>query len=72
MTGPLSGVRVVEVAGFVFVPMATAILADLGADVVKVEPLTGDSLLQLLEGDPVGLAHVDLAAPGRVAVWVDE
>ncbi|MFV0307745.1 MAG: CaiB/BaiF CoA transferase family protein [Desertimonas sp.] len=41
---PLQGVRVVEVAGFVFVPIATAIMADLGADVIKIEPPTGDGL----------------------------
>lgn len=34
---PLEGVRVVEVAHFVAVPAAGALLADLGADVVKVE-----------------------------------
>jgi crotonobetainyl-CoA:carnitine CoA-transferase CaiB-like acyl-CoA transferase len=39
----LKGVRVVEVASFVFVPLATAVLADWGAEVIKVEhPLTGD------------------------------
>lgn len=41
--GPLHGVRVVEVATHVFVPMAGAVLAEWGADVVKVEhPVTGD------------------------------
>ena len=40
---PLAGVRVVEVATHVFAPMAGAILAEWGADVVKVEhPGTGD------------------------------
>jgi crotonobetainyl-CoA:carnitine CoA-transferase CaiB-like acyl-CoA transferase len=34
---PMSGVRVVEVAQFTFVPAAGAILADWGADVVKIE-----------------------------------
>jgi formyl-CoA transferase len=42
MSGPLSGVRVVEVANWTFVPAAAAVLADLGADVIKVEPPTGD------------------------------
>jgi crotonobetainyl-CoA:carnitine CoA-transferase CaiB-like acyl-CoA transferase len=43
MTGPLAGVRVVEVATHVFGPMAGAVLAEWGADVVKVEhPETGD------------------------------
>jgi len=40
---PLAGVRVVEVATHVFAPMAGAILAEWGADVLKVEPPgTGD------------------------------
>lgn len=42
MTGPFEGVRVIEVAGWTFVPGAGAIMADLGADVIKVEPPTGD------------------------------
>ena len=42
MAGPLDGVRVVEVANWTFVPAAGAILSDLGADVIKVEPPTGD------------------------------
>lgn len=40
--GPLRGVRVVEIANYVSVPFATMMLADLGADVVKVEPPAGD------------------------------
>jgi crotonobetainyl-CoA:carnitine CoA-transferase CaiB-like acyl-CoA transferase len=41
---PLDGVRVLEVAQFTFVPSAGAVLADWGADVVKVEhPVTGDA-----------------------------
>ena len=42
MTGPLEGVRVLEVAAWTFVPAAGAALADLGADVIKVEPPNGD------------------------------
>ena len=38
MTGILSGVRVLEVAEHTFVPAASALLADWGADVIKVEP----------------------------------
>jgi crotonobetainyl-CoA:carnitine CoA-transferase CaiB-like acyl-CoA transferase len=44
MTAPLAGVRVVEVAGWMAAPGATAIMADMGADVIKVEPLTGDPM----------------------------
>jgi crotonobetainyl-CoA:carnitine CoA-transferase CaiB-like acyl-CoA transferase len=44
MTQVMKGVRVLEVAQFVFVPAAGAVLADWGADVVKVEhPLRGDA-----------------------------
>ncbi len=43
MKGPLDGVRVLEVASHVFVPMSGAVLAEWGADVIKVEhPETGD------------------------------
>jgi crotonobetainyl-CoA:carnitine CoA-transferase CaiB-like acyl-CoA transferase len=42
--GVLDGVRVIEVAEHGFVPSAAAILADWGADVVKVERPTGDPL----------------------------
>ena len=40
--GILAGVRVVEVAAWVAGPAAAGILADWGADVIKVEPATGD------------------------------
>lgn len=44
MGGPMAGVRVLEVAQWTFVPAAGAVLADWGADVVKIEhPRTGDS-----------------------------
>ncbi|MDG4669124.1 CoA transferase [Mycobacterium sp. 236(2023)] len=44
MSGPMSGVRVLEVAQWTFVPAAGAVMADWGADVIKIEhPQTGDS-----------------------------
>ena len=39
---PLEGVRVIEVASYVAVPASGALLADLGADVVKVEIPRGE------------------------------
>ena len=41
---PLDGIRVIEVDSWMAAPSAGAILADLGADVVKVEPLGGDAM----------------------------
>ena len=44
MIRPMAGVRVLEVAQFTFVPAAGAVLADWGADVIKVEHAeTGDA-----------------------------
>lgn len=40
---PLAGIRIAEFGQFIAAPGAAMLLADLGADVVKVEPLRGDS-----------------------------
>jgi crotonobetainyl-CoA:carnitine CoA-transferase CaiB-like acyl-CoA transferase len=49
VSGPLSGVRAVEVASHVFVPMAGAVLTEWGAEVIKVEhPETGDPYRSLV------------------------
>jgi crotonobetainyl-CoA:carnitine CoA-transferase CaiB-like acyl-CoA transferase len=48
MPMPLEGVRVVEFVHMVMGPMCGLILADLGADVIKVEPLDGDHTRKLV------------------------
>ena len=51
----LQGVTVLELANWIATPMASALLTELGARVIKIEPLTGD----LLRGyGPVGLKCV--------------
>lgn len=42
MAAPLDGIRVIEVSNWLAAPAATALMADLGADVIKVEPPGGD------------------------------
>lgn len=51
MSKPLAGVTVVEVAGFYLVPSAAAVLADWGAEVIKIEhPVYGDPARGLVTG----------------------
>ena len=50
MSKPLEGIKVVEVAMWAFVPACGGMLSDLGADVIKVEPPSGDPLRGLQIG----------------------
>ncbi len=55
LRGPLDGVTIVECAYYYATPFATALLADLGARVIKIERLQGDPY-RLLGGDPYGMS----------------
>jgi len=55
MTGPLAGVRVIDLTSVVSGPFATMFLADQGADVIKVEPPGGDITRRSRQSvDPTG------------------
>ena len=54
----LKGIRVVEIGHYTVVPMASRILGSLGADVIKVEPPTGDVTRRAAPLREDGLAYV--------------
>jgi CoA:oxalate CoA-transferase len=52
MNKPLAGVRILDLTHMLSGPYGAMILADLGADVIKVEPLEGEGTRKLLAKDP--------------------
>lgn len=77
MTAPLEGLTVLELANWVAAPSCGALLADLGADVIKVEPLSGDSMRgklrqpSLPEGTPRTDFPFHLDNRGKRSVAID-
>lgn len=61
MNAPLSGLRVIEATNWMAAPGAAAVLADMGADVIKVEPLTGDAVRGMIRPPkvPEGSPNID-------------
>ncbi|MBT6429234.1 MAG: CoA transferase, partial [Rhodospirillaceae bacterium] len=62
MTGPLAGVRVVEITSVVLGPWAAQILGDLGADVIKIEPPAGDTTRNIGPARNTGMGSMFLGA----------
>ena len=76
MEGALSGIRIVEVASWTFVPSGGAILAEWGADVIKVEdPARGDPLRGLVSAsirtDGGVNPMLEIANRGKRSVAID-
>ncbi len=75
MVAPLSGIKVLEVASWLAAPSSAALMADLGADVVKVEPPGGDTYRHSAfypKGSSVATTHpFELDNRGKRSVTVD-
>ena len=73
--GPLSGLRVVEMAGLAPAPFACTILADLGAEVIRVDRVTPGADVLTVPIDPLARGRrsigVDLKSPDGVAIVLD-
>ncbi len=55
MAGPLTGVKILDLSAIIAGPMATGLLADQGAAVIKVEPIGGGDLCRWLGPNHKGL-----------------
>lgn len=79
MTGPLSGIRVLDLSRILAGPWSTQVLADLGADVIKVErPMSGDDtrgwgppFLECKDGATGESAYFLSANRGKRSITVD-
>ena len=59
---PLNGIRVLDLSSVIFGPLASQILADYGAEVIKIEPPEGDSTRQTGPATEPGMSAIFLGA----------
>src|ERR1700744_2775686 len=57
-TGPLAGVRVIDLTAMGMGPYCTNIMADMGADVIKLEPPQGENTRYISVGPTPGMSGV--------------
>jgi crotonobetainyl-CoA:carnitine CoA-transferase CaiB-like acyl-CoA transferase len=71
-TGPLSGVKILDLTSVVLGPFATHILASLGAEVIKIETCEGDTMRHVGPMKNAGMGHIFLHAnAGKQSVVLD-
>jgi crotonobetainyl-CoA:carnitine CoA-transferase CaiB-like acyl-CoA transferase len=71
-TGPLAGVRVLDLTSVIMGPFATQILAQLGAEVIKVETPEGDNMRHIGPMRHAGMGHIFLHANmGKQSIVLD-
>ena len=71
-SGPLSGVKILDLTSVVLGPFATHILASLGAEVIKIETAQGDNMRHVGPMKSEGMGHIFLHAnTGKQSVVLD-
>lgn len=67
----LEGIRVIDFATYIAAPVCACMLADLGAEVIKVEPPDGDPLRTFCWPEGKGNVRFDMISSGKKSVVID-
>jgi crotonobetainyl-CoA:carnitine CoA-transferase CaiB-like acyl-CoA transferase len=71
-SGPLAGVKILDLTSVIMGPFATQILAQLGAEVIKVETPEGDNMRHVGPMNNAGMGHIFLHAnAGKRSIVLD-